>query len=102
MNVDDVQVTVGILEGKWKIAILGVLAGAPHHVAAIRRALGIISEKVLAEQLRALERAGLIARHGDRGPPAPVMYEMTPHGHTLCDVVARMAAWGAGHRERTS
>jgi DNA-binding HxlR family transcriptional regulator len=59
-----------------------------------------VSEKVLTERLRELERDGLVARTVHEGVPAPVTYDLTPEGRSLTPVLEAMYAWGEEHAAR--
>lgn len=57
-----VTVAIDAVGSKWKPTLLWLLSLGTHRFAELRRACGSISEKVLADQLRELERDGLIRR----------------------------------------
>ncbi len=98
VNLEDLQLAASVVRGRWKTTILFQLASGPLRFGALRRAVGGISEKVLTQQLRALERDGMVSRTPESTVPPSVEYAMTRHGRTLCKVIASMAAWGAHHR----
>ena len=100
IDLDDVKITTAVLQGRWKTTILARLADGPLRFAALRRAVGGVSEKVLARALRDLEAEGLVSRTVEDVVPPRVEYAMTDYGRTLCDVVAGMAAWGKEHGRR--
>lgn len=69
------------LGGRWKVPIVTSLAGGPMGYAALRRGLDGISDKMLAQQLRALEADGFLTRTElVSRPPKVVRYELTPLG----------------------
>jgi DNA-binding HxlR family transcriptional regulator len=96
--VDDLQATIAAINGRWKTKILQCLAQRPYRFAALRRAVGDISEKVLMQALRDLEADLLISRTVEDAKPPRVEYAMTDHGHSLCDIVASLERWGKSHR----
>jgi len=100
IDLADVIVTTSVLRGRWKTAILAHLAQRPFRFAALHREIGAVSEKVLAQSLRDLEAEGIIIRTVEAVVPPRVEYAMSPYGRTLCDVVAKMAAWGKRHARR--
>ncbi|PAP76060.1 winged helix-turn-helix transcriptional regulator [Rubrivirga marina] len=96
-----VTATVAVVGGKWKIPILWHLAGGPRHFGALRRAVVGVSEKMLSQQLRALEADGLVSRtahtRADGGVPRRVDYTLTPKGDALVPALGALAAWGGEH-----
>ncbi|HET9623686.1 MAG TPA: helix-turn-helix domain-containing protein [Kofleriaceae bacterium] len=98
IDLADLQAATAVLHGRWKTTILFYLAAEPLRFGALRRAIGTISEKVLIQQLRELERDRVVSRHVEATVPPRVEYALTPHGRTLCDVVESMAGWGRKHR----
>lgn len=102
VKLEDVRLTASVIGGKWKPAILYCLARESLRFAALRRALPPVSEKVLAQQLRELERDGLVERAVKPTVPPQVEYSMSVHGRSLCGVIEQLSAWGALHRGFTA
>jgi DNA-binding HxlR family transcriptional regulator len=98
VDLDVLQATAAAIGGRWKTSILACLARGPHRFAALRRAIGGISEKVLIQALKDLEADHLITRTVEAVVPPRVEYAMTDHGRSLCDLVRAMAEWGETHR----
>lgn len=88
--------------GKWKLTIVYWLAHGELHFAGLRRRTAPISHKVLADQLRELERDGIVDRTPTGTAPAPVIYRLTEYGETLLPVVEAVRVWGEGHLQRSS
>ncbi len=86
--------------GKWKLIIMYWLGESPHHFAGLQRAIPGISPKVLTQQLRELERQGLVARRPTGPIPAPIEYSLTDYGRTVMPVVDAVRHWGRGHLSR--
>lgn len=57
-----IESTLGLINGKWKLLILKVLSQGPVRYGVIKERIPKVSAKVLTQQLRELERDGLIAR----------------------------------------
>ncbi|GAB2623676.1 winged helix-turn-helix transcriptional regulator [Pseudactinotalea suaedae] len=89
-----VNVVIGLIGSKWKPSILWRLAEGDHRFAELRRGVSGISEKVLAEQLRELERDALVSRTAYEGFPLRVDYALTPLGEELNDLLDPVAQWG--------
>lgn len=78
---------------KWAVLLLGLLAGRPMRFNALRREVGGISQKVLSQTLKRLERDGLVTRTAIATVPVTVEYALTPLGRTLSDTVEALRAW---------
>jgi DNA-binding HxlR family transcriptional regulator len=86
--------------GKWKLIIVYWLAQSPKHFAALRQALGGISQKVLTQQLRELAGDGIVRRRPQGTVPAPVEYSLTDYGRSLLPLVEGVRRWGRAHMRR--
>ncbi len=82
---------------RWKPVVLWLLLGGPHRYNALLAALDGVTPKVLTEQLRELEREGLVARRVVAGRARHVEYCLTPFGFTLEPVLVALRTWGADH-----
>lgn len=80
--------------GKWKPLILWHLRAGPLRFAALRRAIAGVSEKMLAQHLRQLERDGLVSRTATGRAPQRVEYAMTPLGARLDPALRALGRWG--------
>ena len=72
---------------KWTVLILGLLARKPTRFNELRRAIDGISQKMLAQTLRTLERDGLVNRKVIATVPVTVEYSITALGRTLSATV---------------
>jgi DNA-binding HxlR family transcriptional regulator len=89
--------------GAWKILIVAVLDRAKiHRYAELKRVLRGVTPKILTQQLREMERDGLIQRTVYAEVPPKVEYRLTPFGETLRPVIDAMYSWGAQTREASS
>lgn len=89
-----------VIGGKWKATILWELHVAPRRFGRLRQLIPGISEKVLAAQLREMERDGIIDRRVFEQSPPKVVYSLTAHGAALNAGVHALAEWGQRHRRR--
>ncbi len=90
-----VGVTVGMVGGKWKIAILWELSKKTRRFCQLQRDLpGGISQAVLTTQLRELEKAELVNRKVFREVPPRVEYSLTGLGQSFVPVITHMGEWG--------
>jgi DNA-binding HxlR family transcriptional regulator len=100
------EATLEQIGGKWKTAILCLLAerGALRN-GEMMRLLAPITQKMLTEQLRELEKDQLITRTVFPEVPPKVIYELTDRGRSLRSVLDSLCEWGKryanaiGHHE---
>lgn len=78
---------------KWAVLILDRLEDGPVRFNAIRREIKGISQKVLSQTLKKLERDGLVTRTVYPTVPVTVEYALTPLGRTLTETVSALAHW---------
>ncbi|WP_052668678.1 winged helix-turn-helix transcriptional regulator [Nitriliruptor alkaliphilus] len=88
---------VDVVGGKWKALILWVLDVEPRRFGALRREVEGISEKVLIQQLRDLERDGLVHREVHEQVPPKVVYSLTDLGESLNAALEPLGDWGEQH-----
>jgi DNA-binding HxlR family transcriptional regulator len=88
---------VDVVGGKWKALILWALSVEPRRFGALRRAVDGISEKVLIQQLRDLERDGLVHREVHEQVPPKVVYSLTDLGESLNTALEPLGDWGEQH-----
>jgi DNA-binding HxlR family transcriptional regulator len=83
------------VNGKWQPLIVFSLEDGPLRFSAIKRTVGDITQRVLTENLRSLERDGYVIRTVNPGPPVEVSYALTQLGTTLLEVLKPLVAWAA-------
>ena len=83
-----------IVGHKWTALILNELADRPQRFRDLEHACHGISTRTLAERLRALENAGVVARRSYSESPPRVEYELTPKGEALLPIVSEMRRFG--------
>jgi DNA-binding HxlR family transcriptional regulator len=87
------------LADKWALLILDRLQGGPVRFNHLRRDIKGLSQKVLSQTLKKLERDGLVSRSVYATVPVTVEYALTPLGRTLTDTVATLAHWAERNME---
>jgi len=97
-----VTLTTRIIGGKWKPSILFYLEGKVRRFNELQRLLAAPTKKMLTQQLRELERDGLVNRKVYAEVPPRVEYSMTKHGESLRPILRLMSSWGKKHRARYS
>ncbi len=93
---------VAVVGGKWKALILWALSVQPRRTGELRRELPGISEKVLIQQLRELERDGILERTVHEQVPPKVLCSLTPMGVALDRALTPLGTWGEEHMEQIS
>lgn len=82
------------IDGRWKLLILfHLFGGKTLRYSHLQRQIGGISQKMLAQQLRQLERAGIIVRIVHNQIPPKVEYRLTPWGQSLCPALDALLKW---------
>ena len=78
---------------RWGVLILVALREGTHRFSDLRRKMGGVSEKMLAQSLQALEQDGFINRMSYPVVPPHVEYSLTPLGEAVSEKVAALADW---------
>jgi DNA-binding HxlR family transcriptional regulator len=90
----DVEVTLRLLEGRWKLVILFQLFGGKvRRFSELERLVTGISQKMLTQQLRQLEAEGLVLRTVHAEVPPRVEYRLSGWGEQLCPALDGLLAW---------
>jgi DNA-binding HxlR family transcriptional regulator len=88
------QEALKCLEGRWKMMILSQLFGAPvMRFSELRRAIPVVSQKMLIQQLRELEAHGILSRTVHAQVPPKVEYRLTDLGEALGPVFSALLDW---------
>ncbi|WP_293914721.1 MULTISPECIES: winged helix-turn-helix transcriptional regulator [unclassified Sphingobacterium] len=95
-----VKDSMSIINGKWKIHILGTLLyGGKMRFMDLQREIDGIGAKMLSKELQDLEINQLITRKVLNTKPITVEYELTELGRTLEPTIDAIAQWGIDYRE---
>ena len=90
----NVSVTLDIIGGKWKSLILWQLSFKTLRFSQLQRRLTKVTQKMLTQQLRELERDGLISRKVYAEVPPRVEYSLTTRGESVVPILKLMYQWG--------
>ena len=85
---------------KWAVLVLGMLMDAPKRFNDLRRAIEGISQKMLSQTLRSLERDGLVSRRAFATVPVTVEYSITPLGKSLAAPMDALRIWAESHMDQ--
>ena len=82
---------------KWVTLVLTALADGPQRYSDLSRRVAGVSQKMLTQTLRSLERDGLLTRSVTPSVPVRVDYDLTPLGRTLMPLIAAIKSWAETH-----
>jgi DNA-binding HxlR family transcriptional regulator len=94
-----IERALGVVSGRWKAVIIYILLKGPRRTCELENRIEGISQKVLIEQLRALEEHGLVYRQSFAQEPQRVDYGLTELGMSLKPLLSLLEEWGRGHAE---
>src|SRR5215470_17730282 len=84
------------LEGRWKLMILfHLFGGTMRRFSDLERAIPAISQKMLIQQLRQMEKDGIVRRVVYHQVPPKVEYGLTEWGQALCPALDALLQWAA-------
>ncbi len=89
-----------LIADKWTVLVICRLSEGTLRFAQLRRAIDGISQKVLTNTLRDLERDGIVSRRIYASVPPRVEYSLTDLGRSLCGLVAGICGWAERNIER--
>ncbi len=84
---------------KWTVLAVNALAQDTKRFSTLQREIGGVSQKMLTQTLRGLERDGLVTRTIYPTVPPKVEYTLTPLGRTLLGLVDAIRVWSENHIE---
>ena len=90
---------VGRIGDKWTLLVLDALGEGTLRLSRLRSEVEGISQKMLTQTLRALERDGIILRHVYATIPPKVEYSLTPLGESLGKAMATVRNWSYAHMD---
>ena len=102
-STQELEEALEVLEGRWKILILFHLFSAPVlRFSELRRAMPGISQKMLIQQLRDLEKDGVVHRKVYAEVPPKVEYMLTKDGAALRPALKALKSWAASRKMPSS
>ena len=94
-----VATTLQLIGNKWKMLILRNLMSHPWRFNEMLRSIPGISQKVLTDNLRALESDGIITRTVFPEVPPRVEYALSVLGESMRPIIKAMETWGTGYQQ---
>ncbi|MDR2427712.1 MAG: helix-turn-helix transcriptional regulator [Endomicrobium sp.] len=95
-----VLTTVNLIGNKWKLLILRDLFNGTKRFGELRRSVHGISQKVLTQNLKELEKDGIIERKVHAEVPPRVEYKTNKLGQTIQPIIAAMWKWGETYQKK--
>jgi DNA-binding HxlR family transcriptional regulator len=94
-----IEATMRLIGGKWRVLILRELfRGGIKRFGQLYKGIDGISQNMLAQQLRGMEKDGLLTRKAYPEVPPRVEYSMTRLGRSLRSVMSAIHEWGTEHK----
>jgi len=94
-----VATTVQLIGNKWKLLILRNLLARPWRFNEMLRSIPGISQKVLTDNLRAMEKDGIIIRTVYPEVPPRVEYSLSELGNSMRPIIKAMEVWGKNYQQ---
>jgi DNA-binding HxlR family transcriptional regulator len=95
-----VRAALDVIGGKWKPVIARYLMLETRRFGELRKLMPDVTQKMLTQQLRELERDNIVQRKVFRQVPPKVEYSLTPYGKTLRPILRALCKWGDNHRAK--
>ncbi len=96
------ELTLAVIGGKWKSLILWHLTEQTLRFSELRKQLPQVTQKMLTQQLRELERDGLVKRFIYTQIPPKVEYSLTDTGKSLLPILETMCQWGLNYAQNAA
>lgn len=93
-----VATTVNLIGSKWKILIMRNLLERPWRFNELQKSLDGISQKVLTDSLRSMEKDGLVIRTVYPEVPPRVEYSLSDLGESMRPIIDAMKQWGENYK----
>src|SRR3954447_22732998 len=87
------------LSDKWVTLVLCALDEEPQRYSQLARTIAGVSQKMLTQTLRSLERDGMVTRTVTATVPVTVSYDLTALGRSLLVVLAELKGWAESHMD---
>jgi DNA-binding HxlR family transcriptional regulator len=88
------------ISDKWVTLVLAALESGPQRYSQLARTIAGVSQKMLTQTLRTLERDGLLTRTVTATVPVTVTYELTELGRSLQAVITGLKSWAESHMDQ--
>jgi DNA-binding HxlR family transcriptional regulator len=89
-----ISLTWNLIGGSWKIEILWQLRSGHLRFGVLKNRIPPISDRMLSQSLKEMEKAGLVRREVFAEVPPRVLYSLTEEGVELIPILQKMNTWG--------
>lgn len=89
-----INLALSTINGKWKLSLMDELFQGTKRNGELMRALDGITQRVLTDRLREMEKDGLVHRESFNELPPRVEYTLTSEGYALYDSLSSLCHWG--------
>ena len=96
------QTVLAIIASRWTVLVMNALQSDTRRYSELTKILKGITQKVLTETLRKLERDGIVERKVYPVVPPRTEYKLTPLGLSLLEATDRMAQWAVRHSDEVA
>ncbi|WP_170419567.1 winged helix-turn-helix transcriptional regulator [Ruegeria atlantica] len=93
---------IAVIGDKWSLLVVPLLLKGPQRNTELMRQIEGISQKMLTQTLKRLERYNLVDRHDYGEVPPRVDYRLSPLGHSLATVISTLDNWVIDNYEKLS
>ncbi len=90
-----IEAVMQVLSGRWPTLLLYYLKDGTKRFSDLKRDNPMVSHRMLAQELRKLEDAGVVRRTDHQGFPRRVEYDLTPSGQRLMPLINAIGEWWA-------
>lgn len=97
-----VEITLTLISNKWKVLIIRELLTGTKRFGELKSSLNGISQKMLSQNLKEMERDNLVKRKVYPEVPPKVEYSLTELGDSLKDILKEMLVWGEKYKKNMS
>lgn len=94
--------TLQLIGNRWKVLIMRDLLEGTKRFGELKKSVGSITQKVLTQNLRAMEESGLLTRKVYAEVPPRVEYTLTETGYSLKPILDSMIEWGTSYKNKIS
>lgn len=95
------QDCLAVVNGKWKVPIIGSLLFGPKRFKDLEETIKKITPRMLSKELKELEINNIVVRKVYDARPVRIEYELTESGRTLEPILDAMVEWGIAHRKQS-
>ena len=100
--VGSINETLSVMGSKWAVFVIVALVAGPRRFSDLKREIPAVSQKMLTQTLRDLERDGLVQRHVTPIIPPRVEYQLTAMGEEICAPIQAIAIWADRNNARVA